>query len=411
MSKVVLFYLVVLIVLAAAPPANAQEMFTATWAGVPLFIPDEDADVTSAGLLFVPQAFQIMDVNVQVNIQHAKIKDLTVDLISPEGTEIKLADRVCDTHGHFEDTVFDDEAGAAIGSVCPPGAGSFVPEDRLAAFDDENSFGTWALRIRDHEQNGFVGFLMTYSITFTAVRLTEPTIAEEGVISDATRLPGPVAPGELVPIVGAALGPNEPVRGEPDPGTGALPTELGGVRVTIDGRDAPLFLASLRKVTLQVPWDVPPGEFVPVQTFFGGQQSNVLMIPVHNTTPGVYTLDRSGRGHAKVINQDGTVNSPANPAAPGSVIVVYATGLGEVAPSVETGKPAPVDELSSAVFPVTAAIGNAEAQVLFAGLAPGLNVYQLNILVPESARAQDSARLVIGSDGKASRIRVWVAIN
>ena len=63
-------YCLLLIGLAGLAPANAQEMFTATWDGLPLFIPDDDANVTVAGLLFVPQGFQILDVSVQISIQH-----------------------------------------------------------------------------------------------------------------------------------------------------------------------------------------------------------------------------------------------------------------------------------------------------------------------------------------------------
>jgi uncharacterized protein (TIGR03437 family) len=41
--------------------------------------------------------------------------------------------------------------------------------------------------------------------------------------------------------------------------------------------------------------------------------------------------------HAAALNQDGTYNSDANPAAPGSIVTVYATGLGPITPSQPDG--------------------------------------------------------------------------
>jgi uncharacterized protein (TIGR03437 family) len=307
--------------------------------------------------------------------------------------------------------MFDDEAGAAIGSVCPPGAAPFRPTEALRDFDGKNTFGTWALKIEDREQNGFVGFLTRYSIRFTAVRVTAPTIALEGLINEATNLPGPIVPGELISIIGAALGPTQTVSATPDPATGAYPVELGGVRVRIGDRDAPVLLASVSRIKVQVPWETPPGVYVNLQTSFSGQQSNVISVPVYNSMPGLFTNDTSGIGYLKAINQNGTLNSVANPARRGEVIIVYATGLGATTPVGITGRPAPNTPLSTAVFPVRAAVGTAQAPVLFAGLAPGmLGVYQLNISIPASILPQLDAPLVIESDGRPSRLSTFIAV-
>jgi uncharacterized protein (TIGR03437 family) len=62
----------------------------------------------------------------------------------------------------------------------------------------------------------------------------------------------------------------------------------------------------------------------------GGAVSNQVALNVATTSPGLFSADGSGFGQAYILNQDGTLNSPAHPAAPGDKIVVYATGVGPV---------------------------------------------------------------------------------
>jgi len=58
-------------------------------------------------------------------------------------------------------------------------------------------------------------------------------------------------------------------------------------------------------------------------------------------SPGLFTLNQSGTGQAAVVNQDGTINGPNNPAPAGSTIVLYGTGQGQVSPAVADGTAAP----------------------------------------------------------------------
>jgi uncharacterized protein (TIGR03437 family) len=50
-------------------------------------------------------------------------------------------------------------------------------------------------------------------------------------------------------------------------------------------------------------------------------------------------------GQALAINQDGTVNTPANPAARGSVLTFWATGQGTTQPASGDGQPASAGKL------------------------------------------------------------------
>ncbi len=114
-------------------------------------------------------------------------------------------------------------------------------------------------------------------------------------------------------------------------------------------------------------------------------------------------FEYAGTTRAIVANQDGSLNSPANPESRGNVIVAYITGQGAVTPPVPTGQAAPSDVLSRAVGAASATIGGSNANVLFLGLAPTLiGVAQANVQIPANAPTGDSVVLVISVGGQAS---------
>jgi len=127
-------------------------------------------------------------------------------------------------------------------------------------------------------------------------------------------------------------------------------------------------------------------------------------------SPGLYTRGGSGGGLLTAINPDGTRNGPNNPVARGSYIVVYANGLGDVAPDVPTGQRTPFDPLSTTTFPITASIGGQPAQVLYAGLAPGfVGLFQLNISVPANS-STGIVPLTLTINGVPSQDNVYIAV-
>lgn len=81
------------------------------------------------------------------------------------------------------------------------------------------------------------------------------------------------------------------------------------------------------------------------------------------------------------------LNTASNPASAGDALEIYCTGLGPVSPSVIAGTPASSTTLSYTGNTVTATVGGKNAQVLFAGLAPGyVGLYQVNVTVPAGIR-------------------------
>jgi uncharacterized protein (TIGR03437 family) len=123
----------------------------------------------------------------------------------------------------------------------------------------------------------------------------------------------------------------------------------------------------------------------------------------------VFTANSSGRGQAAAVNQDGTQNGAANPAAAGSVLSLYATGEGQTLPAGLDGKLAAAP-LPQPVAAVTVAIGGVAAEVSYAGGAPGLiaGVMQVNVVVPAGVSGTVPVVLTVG--GVDSQDGVTVAV-
>jgi uncharacterized protein (TIGR03437 family) len=137
-------------------------------------------------------------------------------------------------------------------------------------------------------------------------------------------LSGRLAPGELISIYGLHLGPVTPAWGAFD-SAGFLPTTLGGVQVTINAIPAPLLYVSDTQVNAIAPVELTAGSSIELQLAQGSTALPDFRVMVDTAAPGVFL---NPDGSAAAINQDGTVNSQANPAPVGSYVSIWATGTG-----------------------------------------------------------------------------------
>lgn len=115
---------------------------------VPKTIPTTVSTVLST--LTIPSTCgAISDVNVKnLNITHSWISDLTIELISPAGTVVRLMQQPCNDENNILIN-FDDEA-AGSNFPCPPtNNGTYKPFSVLSAFDGQQLTGTWTLRVID----------------------------------------------------------------------------------------------------------------------------------------------------------------------------------------------------------------------------------------------------------------------
>jgi len=216
---------------------------------------------------------------------------------------------------------------------------------------------------------------------------------------------GPVAPGEMATLFGSGLGPQLGVQT-----TATLanpyPTQAGNVEVTFDGTPAPLLWVQDAQINLAVPWSVA-GPNTKVCVTYNNVQSNCLSLPVAQAAPGVFTLDGT---YAAALNQDGSINSAANPAPPDSIVAIFATGLGPINPPQSDGSlvglPLPVNTLSLMLeaqqCPSTGCLQRVSTlNPLYAGPAPYLisGTSQINF----AAGGASAARLFLEVVGAETR--------
>jgi len=167
--------------------------------------------------------------------------------------------------------------------------------------------------------------------------------------SAATYGTGPIAPGEIVTLFGNGLGPEQGIQTQATLQS-LFPMQVAGVKVTFDGNPAPLLWVQDGQINVVAPWSLTPGDSTQVCVSNNQAQTNCLTWPVVQTAPGVFTVDGT---YAAALNQDGTVNTATNPAQAGSVVSIFATGMGPINPSPPDGSllepPLPVDVLPMAV--------------------------------------------------------------
>ncbi|MEX2118184.1 MAG: S8 family serine peptidase [Pirellulales bacterium] len=162
---------------------NLDNDYSVTYASsnVPKNIPDGGTVLST----LMAGAHMVLDVNVQLNIKHARVEDLDVYLTAPNGTKVELFTDVGGAGKNFTNTVLDDEASAPITSGAAPFSGSYRPEGSLAAFDGKNSQGVWVLSVSD-DKKGQKGTLNQWSITVLYEELSSSsTSADEGPIAES----------------------------------------------------------------------------------------------------------------------------------------------------------------------------------------------------------------------------------
>jgi uncharacterized protein (TIGR03437 family) len=192
------------------------------------------------------------------------------------------------------------------------------------------------------------------------------------IVNAASLSPGAVAPGEVITIYGAGLGPQTGVGALIDP-TGLLANSLAGSEVRFDGLPAPLFYVQANQINVQVPYTVALNTLTEIEVFYQGVSVNTASVPVVASAPGIFSV---------AVNQDGTYNSATNPAPRGTYLTFFATGEGLTNGPNISGQPAAAP-YPQPDLPVTVTVSGMTSQVAWYGSAPGLvGLLQVNMLVP-----------------------------
>ncbi len=238
----------------------------------------------------------------------------------------------------------------------------------------------------------------SFNPTTRASRAAAPVALVNAASYEAT-----VAPGSIAALFGAgmarqtAIAPSLP-----------LPTTLAGVTVKINGINAPLFFVSPNQINLQVPGGVAAGS-ANIEVFNTGSTTAVGegAVNVAESSPGIFTIDLSGKNQAVALNSDFSRNGDfdklpgSRPEVTGNVVVIYATGVGNTNPLVADGQPAPASPLAQATGATNVTIGGVAAQVQFSGLVPGfVGLWQINAVIPASLPTDANAPLTVELKGR-----------
>lgn len=226
-----------------------------------------------------------------------------------------------------------------------------------------------------------------------------PFFSAASVVNAASNVPG-MAPGSITTVY---------VTGVMDSGGSStasstpLPTGLGGVTVSVNGRPAPLFAVAngngREQINFQAPFEIAGAAAASVVVSRGGLSSPAVEVPVLAVQPGIFTTN--GRD-AIVVHADNTLVTGDKPLEREEYAYFYATGLGPVDNNPGTGNPGPRTPPARTRSLPQVTLAGVPCEVLYSGLAPDfVGLYQINVRVPAGVPPGE-ADLVLTIDGAAS---------
>jgi uncharacterized protein (TIGR03437 family) len=252
---------------------------------------------------------------------------------------------------------------------------------------------------------------VTINVGLTVVSIPTPVLTS--IVNAASYQAGAVSPGENISIFGTGIGPATLAKVQQLTASGTFPTTIGNTQVLFDGLAAPILYASATQTSVMVPYEIGGRTSTNIQVVYSGVASAALPYSVVQSVPGIYTQNSQGFGPGSIINPDGTLNGPNNPAAKGSVVAIYMTGEGATSPASTTGAIAstPGNPLNKPILVATATIAGLPAPVQYYGSAPDIvyGVMQVNVLIPANTPT-GAQTLVVNVGNNATQANVTVAV-
>ena len=330
-----------------------------------------------------------------------------LSLISGDGQNVVLGQTIAQP---LVVEVRDEQGGAVAGAevlfAVIEGSATLTPSGTAAT----DSQGLASVFVQAGDRLGLVrvtanaaGKTVTFEIGVVG---RVPFVTNAGFVNGARFTPGWV-PGSAGSIFGVGL---MQVRGLVAPGQVPFPTVLEGVRVRVNGADAPILsMANLRgqeQINIQVPFGlVGPGR---VEINNNGSIATFEGITIFSVEPAIFEVSVDGVRIAAALHTDFTLVSPQKPALPNQIILLFLTGLGPTNPAIETNMPGPVPPARSIVDPVVA-IDDTGAEVLGSFYAPGLvTAYQVNFRVPPNAQPGNRKLSFVAAGARAVEVVIPV---
>jgi uncharacterized protein (TIGR03437 family) len=209
--------------------------------------------------------------------------------------------------------------------------------------------------------------------------IAQTTAVTVTAVENGASFTSQITPGGFVTILGTGFT-AAPLSATVVP----VSTTLGGVSVTVAGLPCPIYYVNPTQINLLLPWNTPLGPY-PLVVTANGQTVGPMNITIAYEAPGIFQYG-SNRAVAQNVSNNFSLNGPTAPAAVGSTIVVYVTGIGMVTNMPGDGAYTPATPLSQAVYINSATIGGVNAPVSFLGMTPGsVGLAQANITIPSLA--------------------------
>ncbi len=283
--------------------------------------------------------------------------------------------------GHTDAYTFPSFASYLGVSVIPPGGLDFALELNSNATAVQQVFTFLPPTATQPPAFDSTGNLLLLASAGNLVRLNPVTALTAPAVFAMTNSAIPqatagVGPGELVTLYGVGLGPAVGITGEPD-SNGLYPTQLAGVSVKVNAVPAPLLYVGPDQINFQMPF---------FNTYGGGPAGRIDV-----TTPGGSLLPALlpqgvylSIGIFVAVNEDFTVNSASHPAAVGSIVSLYLTGLGNPGTTLNGAISQSANDAFQDLIEVVPYFGGPPFEVLYAGTAPEMinGVDQVNVQLP-----------------------------
>lgn len=158
---------------------------------------------TVVATTFLAEDLRVADINVNLEISHTFLEDLTVSLVSPSGTRVTLISKNCGNLNNII-AVFDDEGAEFNCSGNPAISGTVKPLGSLSSFNGESTLGEWTLEVEDSAVDDG-GSLDAFSLEICVEGTFRPDDDEDGVFDDGDDLCLGTPKGTLVDTSGCPL--------------------------------------------------------------------------------------------------------------------------------------------------------------------------------------------------------------
>ncbi len=150
---------------------------------LPREIPNVGTSTIQSKITFLDD-LPITDVNVTLNLKHSFLSDLTISLLSPQGTRVVLTSNSCGDYQDI-DAVFDDNG---VSFVCASGSGAAIngtvrPLGSLASLIGESVLGEWILEVKDGASSDG-GTILDFGLNICVEGSLRPDADNDGVFDD-----------------------------------------------------------------------------------------------------------------------------------------------------------------------------------------------------------------------------------